>query len=405
MRTFLTLAHRYVGLSLAGFLFLAGATGAVIALYHEIDEGLNPQLYKAPGVGPSLPPDELVARVERSEPSVRVSGLPLSNRGGESVVMRAEPRVGDASALGFDELFVDPTDGSVVGKRLWGECCFGREQLVPFLYSLHYSLHLPERAGVLVMGSVALVWVFDCFVGLALTFPRGKGFWRRWARAFRVDAKASRYRLWRDIHQASGLWLWLLLLMLAVSGVALNLHEEVFRPVVSLFSPLRPGVLQVAAEAKLEAGPRARDYGAAIDAAQRVARERSWPSEPVYAFHWKEAGAFGVGFVRPGEDPEVGMGASWVYVADGDLRFVSAEIIGEGSAGEVFAQLQFPLHSGHILGFPGRVVIALSGLVVAVLSATGVYVWAVKRAARRDGIAAPNRVRGPARPSLENQAQ
>lgn len=382
MRAQLVLLHRWVGLGLAGFLLLAGLTGSVIALYHELDEGVNPHLYRAPGAGVPLAPDELVARVERAEPKARVSGLPLEREPSRSVVMRVEPR-DPGAALAFSELFVDPTDGAIVGRRLWGECCFARERLVPFLYSLHYSLHLPERAGTIAMGLVALAWALDCFVALALTLPRGGSFWRRWRRAFRVELRASRFRLWRDVHQASGLWLWGLLLLLAVSGVALSLRDEVFRPAVSLFSQLSPTALKRARAMQLAPGPRALDYGDAIDEARRVARARGWPAEPVYAFHWAEIGAFGVGVVRPGQDPEVGMGASWIYLSDRDLRFVSADVTGEGSAGDVFAQLQFPLHSGHLLGLPGRVAISLLGLATAALSATGVYVWAVKRAARR----------------------
>lgn len=90
------------------------------------------------------------------------------------------------------------------------------------------------------MGIVALVWVVDCVVALALTFPRGGPFWRRWRRAWRIEAGASRYRLWHDIHQAFGLWTWVVLLTLAVSGVAMNLHQEIFRPVLSWFSELTP---------------------------------------------------------------------------------------------------------------------------------------------------------------------
>jgi uncharacterized iron-regulated membrane protein len=168
-----------------------------------------------------------------------------------------------------------------------------------------------------------------------------------------------------------------------VSGVALSLRDEVFRPVVSLFSPLAPTALERAEQLGLAPGPRALPFGAAVDAARRIARERGWPAEPVYAFHSPEIGAFGVGMVRPGQDAEVGIGASWVYVGDRTLQLVSADVVGEGSAGDLFDQLQFPLHSGHLLGLPGRIAISLLGVATAVLAATGVYVWAVKRAARR----------------------
>lgn len=385
MRPLLTLLHRVVGLALAGFLALAGLTGAVIALYHEIDEGLNPQLYETPARGAPLATDELVARIERADPRARVSGIPVGTPAGRAAVARVVPREVSDDPLGFDEVFVDPVSGAIVGKRQWGACCFGREELVPFLYVLHYSLHLPERAGVVLMGCVGVAWVVDCFVALALTFPRGGSFWRRWRRAFRVEAGASRYRLLHDVHQATGLWLWPLLLLLAVSGVALSLRDEVFRPVVALFSSLSPTAEERARTLGLAPGPRTRTLGDAIAAAREIARARGFPAEPVYAFHDAEVGGFAIGFVRPGEDAGVGMGASWITVGDGDLRFVSAEVTGEGSAGDVFAQLQFPLHSGHLLGFPGRVAVSLLGFATAGLAGTGIVVWWTKRKARRAG--------------------
>ena len=54
----------------------------------------------------------------------------------------------------------------------------------------------------------------------------------------------------------------------------------------------------------------------------------------------------------------------------------------EGTAADIFLQLQFPLHSGRIAGIPGRIVLSFLGVVVAMLSLTGIVIWLKKRAAR-----------------------
>lgn len=46
-------------------------------------------------------------------------------------------------------------------------------------------------------------------------------------------------------------------------------------------------------------------------------------------------------------------------------------------------QAQFPLHSGRILGLPGRIFISVMGLLVATLSVTGVIIWQKKRWVRK----------------------
>lgn len=49
MREFWTVVHRWLGLTVALFLIVAGATGAVISWDHEIDEWLNADIMHTPG--------------------------------------------------------------------------------------------------------------------------------------------------------------------------------------------------------------------------------------------------------------------------------------------------------------------------------------------------------------------
>jgi hypothetical protein len=51
----------------------------------------------------------------------------------------------------------------VRGRRLWGEAAWSRANLLPFLYKLHYGLHIPSALGIepgmLFMGIVAAAWL------------------------------------------------------------------------------------------------------------------------------------------------------------------------------------------------------------------------------------------------------
>jgi hypothetical protein len=49
---------------------------------------------------------------------------------------------------------------------------------------------------------------------------------------------------------------------------------------------------------------------------------------------------------------------------------------------DIFLQAQFPLHSGRILGLPGRIFVSATGLLVPMLSVTGITIWQKKRLAR-----------------------
>lgn len=93
---------------------------------------------------------------------------------------------------------------------------------------------------------------------------------------------------------------------------------------------------------------------------------------------------FGIQFFEPGMDHEGGgMHVKTLFYDGKDGSLLGDEVPWEGTAADIFVQLQFPLHSRRILGVPGRILMSRIGLVVAMLSVAGVYIWWKKRRARR----------------------
>jgi uncharacterized iron-regulated membrane protein len=366
----------------------------VIAFNHELDEWLNPALFRVRPDGTSLTPLELAAKVEAADPRVRVSYLPLRIERGSSLDVFVEPRVdpstGEPYTVDYSQVFLDPVTGAMLGRRMWGACCLEREHVIPFLYKLHYSLHLRENVGLWVMGLVAIVWAFDSFVGLYLTLPRGRPFFRRWRVSWGVKRDAGAFRMNFDLHRAGGLWAWAVLLVLAVSGVALSLEEQVMRPVVSLFSPVTPDVFH---QAEAELGgrlvePRVTRERVIAEAADE-ARRRGWEQQLDGVFYASTAGLYGVGV---GDHHAPGLGSPYLYFDAADGRLVAAVVPGEGTPGDRFLQLQFPLHTGQIAGLPTRILISVTGLVVAMLSITGVVIWLRKSRRRAERVPATRAV-------------
>jgi uncharacterized iron-regulated membrane protein len=387
MRSFLVLVHRWLGLSIAAFLFIAGLTGAVIAWEHELDVWLNPDFFGANSDAEPLPALELARRVEQSDARVGVGYVPLAIERGRALIVRVYPRVdpvtGRPFVLDFDQVAIDPGSGVVQGKRLWGRASLSRLQLVPFLYRLHFTLHLPTAnrvdLGTLLMGSVALIWALDGIVALWISFPSRK----TWRKSFQFRFGAGGHKLNFDLHRSGGVWLWPLLITLAVTGVSMNLRSQVVEPVVSFFSPLTPSPL----DADRRGAPREPRISreVAIERARAVAPLRGIALPPGGIFYAPTAGVFGVGFFEAGGDEHgsAGLGSPFLFIDGADGSALGAEIPGRGSAGDRFMQVQFPLHSGRILGTPGRVLMSVLGLAVAILSVTGVLIWARKRRARR----------------------
>ncbi len=381
LRPVLVLAHRYVGLATALFLLVAGLTGAVLAFMKELDEALNPHAYQVETRGAPLGPDALAAIVSKTDPRVSVVYMGLERRPGRAGLVVAEgrdPATGlevDIPATWFN---MDPISGEILAQRRWGECCFGRLQIVPFLYELHHNLMLPGLIGVFVMGGVAIFWVFDCFFGLALTFPRGRPFFAKWKPAFTIKGGSS-FRLNLDLHRAFGLWVWLLLLAVAISSVAMNLRREVFEPVVSIFSKVTESPIDargVPSETRIEPNL---TFDPILDMAEKEAARRGWTLPATEIFYSEGIGLYGVGFGDE-NDP---FNNPWLYF-DGKTGAYSGDVVpGTGTAGDIFIQLQYPIHGGRIAGLFRRIVIAVTGVLIAVLSVTGVVVWWVKFSGRR----------------------
>lgn len=381
MRAALVRLHRWLGLALAAFLLVAGLTGSVIAFQRELDAALNPQLFTRVAGGPALGFDALARRVEAQLPGARVGAIQPPAGFVRSALVRVDAAEGHPP-LAYDEVFADPATGRVLGTRLWGEWAPSRENLVPFLFKLHYSLHLPGQWGAWLMGGVALAWVLDCLIALAVTAPRGGRRLEGWRRAASIKRGAGPQRRTFDLHRAPGLWLWGVLLLLAISGVALNLKEEVFRPVVSLFSPVAPPVFKVPVP-ELDRAP-ALGFDAAARVAERQAQAAGVAGSAAYVVHAPALNAYGVAIAEPGQrDPRAGIGPAWFFVDDRDGSLRSVEIPGRGSAGDLVMQLQYPIHTGLLAGLAGRILVCLTGLAVALLSVTGVLIWRLKRRGRR----------------------
>ena len=385
MRRVLVVLHRWAGLSIAGFLIVAGLTGSLIAFQTELDSRLNPELFHVKGAGVPLAVGDLVARVEATDKRIRVRSAPVRVGDGYAASLFVTPRTdaetGKPFAVEYDQVFADPATGAVLGVRKWGAVHLDRRHLMPLVYRLHNSLLIPGPWGRWIMGGVALIWLFDCFFGFALTLPKGAAVAARWQRAWGVRWSGGAYRLNIDLHRAGGLWLWGLLFMLALSGVQLNLDREVFRPVVALFSPVARTPFETRSIQPADETP-ALSFSAAVRRGVEIAAGRGFVP-PSRLSHYPRYGLYLLEFGSPQHLADAGLGPAYAVIDNRDGSLLGLRIPGQGTAGELFTQIQFPLHSGHILGLPGRIVISVMGIAVVILSITGAVIWWKKRGARR----------------------
>jgi uncharacterized iron-regulated membrane protein len=397
------IAHRWAGLSLALFLALAGITGAMMAFYDELESLIAPQLHivQPPSAQAALlDPIELRERVQAAYPGAVINYLPLHVEPGHALKLDirrldASGRIGPWSPE-VDEVFVDPYTGRILGERLWGDISQGAINIMPLIYRLHYTL-LADKTGRYILGIAALIWVLDTFIGFYLTWPmrrarspsavkdNGPSWLSRWKPSWLVRWSGGETKLTFDLHRAGGLWLWPILFVFAWSSVMFNLRE-VYDPVMRLFGAekLQDGLTTLKRpryEPQLDFAA-ATTRGRELAASEGAQRGLTLDPNRLSALSYRPTvGAYVYYFSTDRDFTERG-GRSLV-VFDGDSGEVKKLLLPQGANGaNTFTEWMIALHMARVWGLPYRMAVTAIGLMVTLLSVTGVLIWMRKRQAR-----------------------
>ncbi len=346
---------------------------------------------------PGQAPLDLAVLAEAAQaltPQVQVVEITWRHDGRQAEV-RTQPRVRATAAPGFDSLLLDPWTGAELGRRTWGDIRQGTINLIPFVYRLHYELALGHW-GMLILGLVALGWTLDCFVGLLLTLPMpmpaqrtggrrtAKAFWSRWAPAWKIKYPASETRRLFDLHRAFSLWCWLVLLVFAWSSVSFNLpsvYEPVMRTMTGYQAPDvvaiskatadsgridNPSWSQALSRARLLMAEQAAVQGMTID---REVMLRFMPDDGMWLYR-----------TRTDRDILERRGATDLYFNAATGNLMALQLPTGDQAGQTVTQWLYALHVANVWGWPWRLSVAILGLILAMLSVTGVLIWMRKRA-------------------------
>lgn len=396
MRPLIVFLHRYLGLTLAIFLVTTGLTGALLAWNDELETWISPQLFK---VSPPIPdaqtqdPLALRAHVQANHGDGYAAIVPLQFEPGKSLiypVYRLPNKGTGQDEITLIQVFVDPYTGRILGQRTWGNIGEGLKNLMPFIYRLHSSLALGNFGSTL-LGIVALLWTLDCFAGAYLSFPAwrhsvdGHSWPARWRPSWLVRCHGGRYKRYFDLHRAGGLWPWAMLLLFAWSSVSFNL-QEVYDPVMkSLMAQqseetgaVRPAKLKFAAELDwATARQRGRQLmnEAATVRGFRIKGENSLMHDPRYGIYRY--------YVRSDRDIGDEGGSTSVSFDAGTGELSRLWLPTGAAAGDTFRTWISCLHMAKLGGMAYRIFVCVLGLVVVMLSVTGVYIWWRKREGRR----------------------
>jgi len=414
VQSFSIKVHRYLGLCLAFFLIIIAGTGSIISFYDEFENTFNARMrIVEPKAEGWMLQDALVIRerLEREDPRSHVFSLQFPQRPDQSLFSRVMPAIdpvsGEPYAIDYDEVFADPYTGERLGQRIIGAATLDPAGLFSFLYYLHYALIFPLGLGILLIGTLGLVWALETVLGFYLTLPpavkpgkngrKPRPFLKRWSTAWKISRRANANRKILDLHRASGLWLWPLLMIFAVTGFALNLggpyadvvgkfanyaHFQERPPVEPLAEPLIDPPIDWFEAAEL--GQRyfaeqaqAEDFTLGKPAAIEYRRDLG-----VYFFlmHTSRDLLDAQGNPTETDSPAT---AATIAIDARDGRFLGLQLPTGQRAGNTVTSWLVALHVTAIGGRAWQIAVSAFGLAVVLISATGVLLWWRRKGARR----------------------
>jgi len=391
-RRFFVWLHRWVGLLMTVFLIVVGLTGSLLAFNTDMEKLVSPQLFASPPVPDAKQLDfATLAELAQIQEPHAIIGSFLA--GDEQILMyvgaRTDSATGKPYPLDFDQMFVDPWTGRELGHRRYGYLSQGMINLMPFIYDLHDTLALGV-GGAWVLGIVALAWTIDCFYAFYLTFPVVfSRFFSRWKPAWKIKWSASAYRLNFDLHRASGLWLWPLLFIFAWSSVMFNLGPVYDWTTARLFDVQNDDQKIAAYMLKTpNENPRIgwqEAQGRAEQLMAQAAKEKGFLVKGAAGFgYMPEMGAYTyvVRSNRSVSDRNWDEPCIWFNGDTGALMEVFMPV-GEHSGNTVTNWLRALHFANWHNWLTYRILVCILGLVITLLSVTGVYIWYKKWKARR----------------------
>jgi len=369
--------HLCLGLVVGAVFVLIGLTGSLLAFESSLDERLNSTLMTVSSDRKSkdyLPLDVLVA-----------SGLSALPANGNALSLAFPRHSGLAFELWFEQpspnsdhseshqIFINPYTGEVSGQRLKVDFARGwRGPLMDVVLRLHYSLAIGPT-GMTIMGFIGLVLVFSLLTGLILWWP-GPG---KLKKALTIKNNASAERFNFDLHKTFGFYSSVVLLFLALSGVYM-IFPEYGRGLVGFFSPVtEPYPI---CQSIVPKGDKKR-----ISLAEVTAIADARFPDGDYRWIGFPANERGVYVVGKREADEVNRKSPYrrLWIDQYSGAIIHERTGNSRSAGDIFVEWLYPLHSGEAFGFTGQLIILISGLIPLVLYVTGVIRWLHKQKAER----------------------
>lgn len=361
--------HLWLGLITSLPVFVVSLTGAIYAFEAEIRDLTQEYRHVEPRQLSMLPPSVLREEAHAAYPDHHLHSLAYgaADKAVEAVFYEPDPLV-------YRGVYLDPYTGDVIGK-----VDFTHEFFWVILQG-HYYLWLPPVIGQPLVAYSTLIFFFILITGLYLWWPKNKK-----VRKQRLRFSWKSTTRWRrknfDLHTVLGFYAWIFALVFALTGLIW-------------------GITWIGASVYTMAGG---EKSLQYYEPQSVTVERPIPLNENMDVLWKELSdqyphADHIDMHIPTSDSasiyvniKHSKGTYWRT----DFRFFDQHTMEELETQSIYGKMEnatpadklirmnYDIHVGAILGFPGKVLAFLASLVIASLPVTGILIYFGRKRKKR----------------------
>ena len=213
MRKLSKTLHQILSIVVGIFISIICFSGAMLIFENEFTEWQNPHLYNVtPLESGARPLTSLLPEILATQPQgAEITYIDIKDNPSKSY--RIDIDFGDDESK---TVFVDQYTGKILGEEPDDIAFF------TVMYRLHRFLlqSRPKGDGIFwgkrIVGISTIIFVFIIITGIVVWVPhRG----RSWGNRFKISVRQGWHRLWYDLHVAGGIYVALLLLVMALTGL------------------------------------------------------------------------------------------------------------------------------------------------------------------------------------------
>lgn len=355
--------HLYLGLTSGIVVFMVSLTGCILAFEQEIKSFTQPYMYVVPPADARvLPPSVLQASAEKALPGKQANG----------VLYGVPTRNAEVGFYNFDPeyyyvVYVNPYTAEV--QKVWNE----DGDFFHFILHGHYYLWLPEKIGQVVVASSTLIFLVMLVSGLVLWWPKNKSVAKQ---RFSVKWDAAWRRKNYDMHNVFGFYMMSIGFIFAITGLVWGFQwfSQSLYTVTggkgsdAYYNPTSDTTALSVVSKPIQA----------VDKAWHML-QKEYPGNKginISIPHLKSESIYSYVNFRAGTYYKV----DYNYFDQHTLKRIKA--VGpysgkynEANFANTLRRMNYDIHTGAILGLPGKILAFCASLICASLPVTGFIIW------------------------------